>query len=228
MDERGRHQDRYAETRRRMVDRQLAGRGIHDPATLAAMGLVPRERFVPAELQPRAYEDGALSIGRGQTISQPYIVARMTEALDLASMGWPWTGEAPTVLDVGLGSGYQAAILAQLGARVVAIERDRALAGQAESRLHDLGYRVVVEVGDGSVGDPRQAPYGGIIVAAAAPAVPEPLVEQLADGGRLVIPVGPRDGQMLTVVRRVGETTEQHTLDPCVFVPLVGRHGYPG
>jgi protein-L-isoaspartate(D-aspartate) O-methyltransferase len=209
-----------------MIDTQLARRGIRDPATLAAIGLVPRERFVPASFRDRAYEDGALAIGHGQTISQPYMVARMVEALRLSEQGWPWTEDPPTVLEVGLGSGYQAAVLAQLGARVISIERDPALANEAEARLRDLGYRVLVVVGDGSAGRPEDAPYAGIIVAAAAPAVPEPLVEQLADGARLVIPVGPRDAQVLTVVRRVGSAIERETLDGCVFVPLVGRHGY--
>jgi protein-L-isoaspartate(D-aspartate) O-methyltransferase len=209
-----------------MVDAQLARRGIRDPATLAAMGLVPRERFVPASFRGRAYEDGALAIGRGQTISQPYMVARMIEALHLSDQGWPWMQDPPNVLEVGLGSGYQAAILAQLGARVISIERDPALANEAETRLRQLGYRVRVVIGDGSAGLPDDAPFAGIIVAAAAPAVPEPLIEQLADGARLVIPVGPRDAQVLTVVRRVGTTTERETLDGCVFVPLVGRFGY--
>jgi protein-L-isoaspartate(D-aspartate) O-methyltransferase len=212
-----------------MVDTQLAARGIRDPATLAAMRLVPRERFVPDSLRERAYDDGALSIGHGQTISQPYMVARMVEALELTGQGWPWTfGGSPTVLDVGLGSGYQAAVLAQLGARVIGIERETSLAREAESRLRSLGYEARVLVGDGSVGIPDEAPFAGIVVAAAAPAVPAPLVEQLAEGARLVIPIGPPEGQLLTVVHRAGGTTERQTLDACVFVPLVGRFGYPG
>jgi protein-L-isoaspartate(D-aspartate) O-methyltransferase len=230
MDEQaGGDRDGYASVRRRMVDTQLAARGVRDPATLAAMRLVPRERFVPEPLRDRAYDDGALAIGRGQTISQPYMVARMVEALRLADRGWPWQeGDAPTVLDVGLGSGYQAAVLAQLGARVTGVERERSLAREAEDRLRSLGYRVRVLVGDGSAGLPSEAPFAGIVVAAAAPSVPQPLVEQLADGARLVIPIGPPDGQLLTVIHRTGETTERETLDACVFVPLVGRYGYPG
>jgi protein-L-isoaspartate(D-aspartate) O-methyltransferase len=224
----GGDRDGTTTARRRMVETQLAARGIRDPATLAAMGLVPREAFVPAPLRGRAYEDGALSIGHGQTISQPYMVARMVEALRLADRGWPWTDERPTVLDVGLGSGYQAAVLAQLGARVVAIEREATLAGDAEARLRVLGYDVRVVVGDGSAGFPEGGPYDGIVVGAAAPSVPAPLVAQLADGARLVIPVGPPEAQMLTVVHRTGETMERHTLDACVFVPLIGQYGYRG
>jgi len=211
-----------------MVETQLASRGIRDPATLAAMRLVPREAFVPPALVRKAYDDGALAIGRGQTISQPYMVARMVEALHLTEQGWPWRDDPPTVLDVGLGSGYQAAVLAQLGARVIAIERDASLADEAHERLRVLGYVVRAVVGDGSAGFPDGAPYGGIVVGAAAPSVPEPLVEQLADGARLVVPIGPQESQVLTVIQRIGDTTERETLDACVFVPLIGRFGYPG
>jgi protein-L-isoaspartate(D-aspartate) O-methyltransferase len=229
MDERaGGDRDGLAAQRRRMVETQLARRGIRDPATLAAMGLVPREAFVPPGLVGKAYDDGALAIGRGQTISQPYMVARMVEALRLSEQGWPWRDAPPTILDIGLGSGYQAAVLAQLGARVIAIERDASLAEEAEQRLRTLGYAVRVVVGDGSEGLPEEAPFGGIVVGAAAPAAPEPLIAQLADGARLVIPIGPPDSQVLTVIRRVGDMTERETLDACVFVPLVGRYGYPG
>ena len=229
MDEQaGGDRDGSAAARRRMVETQLAGRGIRDPATLAAMGLVPREAFVPPSLKSRAYEDGALSIGHGQTISQPYMVARMVEALGLMERGWPWGDERPTILDVGLGSGYQAAVLAQLGARVIAMEREPTLAADAEARLMVLGYDVHIVVGDGSAGLPEAAPFDGIVVAAAAPTVPAPLVEQLADGARLVIPVGPAESQVLTVLRRTGEETERQTLDACVFVPLVGQYGYKG
>ena len=229
MDERaGGDVDDFAAERRRMVDSQLTARGIRDPATLAAMRLVPREAFVPPAFVRKAYDDGALSIGRGQTISQPYMVARMVEALALTAMGWPWRHDPPTVLDVGLGSGYQAAVLAQLGARVIAIERDAQLAAEAQERLAQLGYDVRVVVADGSAGFADGAPYAGIVVGAAAPSAPAPLVEQLANGGRLVIPIGPQDSQLLTVIRRVGDTIERETLDACVFVPLIGRFGYPG
>ena len=211
-----------------MVREQLTARGIRDPATLATMALVPREAFVTASQRSAAYDDRALGIGRGQTISQPYMVARMTEALGFADLGWPWLGERPRFLDVGTGSGYQAAVLAQTGARVLSIERDADLAKEAGERLHRLGYDVDVRVGDGSVGLAEEAPFAGIIVGAGAPTVPKPLVEHLADGARLVVPVGPRASQRLTVVRRRGAGTDSSTLDACVFVPLVGDHGHPG
>ena len=192
------------------------------------MGRVPREQFVPRPLVARAYEDGALGIGGGQTISQPYMVARMTEALDLHRWAQAHPGEgAPRVLDVGTGSGYQAAVLAEMGCRVTSIERDPDLAAEAQDRLRWLGYENVrVVVGDGSEGWEGDAPYAGIVVAAAAPEPPEPLVAQLADGGRLVIPVGTREHQELRVVRRVGDRVEEQSLEPCVFVPLIGRYGF--
>jgi len=211
-----------------MVPDQLQARGVHDPATLAAMSLVPREAFVGPSQRPRAYRDSALSIGHGQTISQPYMVARMTESLGFADMGWPWVGDRPTVLDIGTGSGYQAAVLAQAGARVVSIERDPELAAEAQARLAELGYELMVHIGDGSVGFEAGAPYAGIVVGAGAPSIPPLLVEQLADGARLVIPVGPRISQTLTVVQKVGTRTVTRSSDACVFVPLVGRHGHPG
>jgi protein-L-isoaspartate(D-aspartate) O-methyltransferase len=210
-----------------MVRDQLAARGVTDRAVLAAMALVPREEFVPLDQRDRAYDDGALSIGRGQTISQPYMVARMTESLGLTG-DWPWSGSRPRVLDVGTGSGYQAAVLAQMGAEVVSIERDAWLADAARQRLASLGYAVQVLVGDGSLGHSPGAPYAGIVVAAAAPAVPEALVEQLAEGACLVVPVGSRTSQRLTIVRRAGEGTQQSVGEACVFVPLVGSQGHPG
>jgi protein-L-isoaspartate(D-aspartate) O-methyltransferase len=217
----------FATARNSMVRSQLQRRGIHDTATLAAMGLVPREAFLPREHQAQAYADGAVAIGGGQTISQPYIVALMTQALGVAELGWPWMGDRPTFLDVGTGSGYQAAVLAQLGARVVSIERDPDLAEEARRRLTGLGYEVEIVVGDGSLGVPEHAPYAGIVVAAAAPAVPRPLVEQLADGARLVVPVGSRGLQRITIVQRRGADVETRTSDACTFVPLVGQHGHP-
>jgi protein-L-isoaspartate(D-aspartate) O-methyltransferase len=156
------------------------------------------------------------------------MVARMTEALDLG--GWPQRHAGdfrrPRVLDVGTGSGYQAAVLAELAADVVGVERDRDLATEARERLREAGYAVRVEVGDGSEGFPGLAPYAGIVVAAAAPSVPAPLVDQLDVGGRVVIPVGTRERQVLTVVERGGEEDRRWELDPCVFVPLVGRYGF--
>lgn len=211
-----------------MVRDQIEARGIHDRPTLAAMSLVPREAFVRDGRTANAYADGPLSIGHGQTISQPYMVARMTAALDLAKLGWPWEHAAPSVLDVGTGSGYQAAVLAQCGARVTSVERDPDLAAWARDNLHRQGYDVEVLVGDGSVGYPANAPYAAIVVGAGAPRVPSPLRQQLAEGGRLAIPVGDHHRQRLIIIERHGQTFEERTADPCVFVPLVGRHGHPG
>jgi protein-L-isoaspartate(D-aspartate) O-methyltransferase len=211
-----------------MVRDQIEARGIHDRPTLAAMSLVPREAFVLESRTVDAYADGPLSIGHGQTISQPYMVARMTAALDLVSLGWPWEGAPPSVLDVGTGSGYQAAVLAQCGARVTSIERDRDLAAWARDNLRRQGYEVEVLVGDGSAGFPAHAPYSAIVVGAGAPEVPRPLKEQLADGGRLAIPVGDRRRQRLTIVQRRGHAFDERVADPCVFVPLVGLHGHSG
>jgi protein-L-isoaspartate(D-aspartate) O-methyltransferase len=218
--------DPFARERARMVAQQLAARGVRDPATLAAMGRVPREAFVPENLRHRAYEDGALSIGLGQTISQPFIVARMTEALDLSGWRARHPGEAPKVLDVGTGSGYQAAVLAEMGAQVTSIEWNAELSQAAGERLAALGYRVETIVGDGGLGYPPNAPYAGIVLAAAAPSVLPPLTEQLAEDGSLVAPIGRREHQQLTVVRRRGDRFEQIELEPCVFVPLLGRYGY--
>jgi len=211
-----------------MVRDQIESRGIHDRAALAAMSAVPREEFVRDGRERDAYTDGPLSIGHGQTISQPYMVARMTAALELASLGWPWSGARPSLLDVGTGSGYQAAVLAQCGARVTSIERDAELADWARGNLRRLGYEVEVVVGDGSAGFLPNAPYAGIVVGAGAPRVPQPLQEQLSDGGRLVVPVGQQRSQRLTIVQRNGHSFGERTADPCVFVPLVGRHGHPG
>jgi protein-L-isoaspartate(D-aspartate) O-methyltransferase len=199
-----------------MVNAQLRGRDIHDEQVLAAMGRVPREAFVPEFEQDGAYGDHPLPIGAGQTISQPYIVARMTELLRV--------GPGDRVLDVGTGSGYQAAILAELGCRVVSIERDGGLATSARERLTDLGYddRIEVRQGDGSVGAPDGAPWDGILVAAAAPRVPDQLREQLAEGRRLVIPVGARREQTLLVVERHRDEWLERSDGMCVFVPLIG------
>ncbi len=192
------------------------------------MRAVPRERFVPVDLGPRAYDDGALPIGHGQTISQPYIVARMTESLALPAWRAAHGGQTPTVLDVGTGSGYQAAVLAQMGAEVVSIEREPELAERARRLLAELGHGVSVLVGDGSLGAPERAPYAGIVVAAAAPQVPVPLVEQLLPDGRLVIPLGSRTEQVITLVQRTEDGFERQPLEPAVFVPLLGEHGFEG
>jgi len=205
-----------------MVEQQLRARGIHDPRVLAAMGRVPRELFVPEDVRVRAYDDAALPIGEGQTISQPYMVARICEELALEG------GER--VLDVGTGSGYQAAVLAELAAEVHSIERIPALAERARAALADAGYgeRVHVHVGDGTRGLPGHAPFGAIAVAAAAPGVPEALYEQLEEGGRLVVPVGGRWEQLLETVVRSPQGPRIVRTVPCRFVPLVGEEGFDG
>lgn len=213
--------DDQSAVRAAMVDTQLAARGIRDPRVLDAMRKVPRERFVPAALQERAYEDRALPIGAGQTISQPYIVALMTEALAIRAQD--------RVLEVGTGSGYQAAILGELAAEVITIERHANLAEEARARLSALGYRnVTVVVGDGSLGYSERSPYDAMLVAAAAPRVPDALLAQMIDGGRLVVPVGPLGHQMLTLVRRTGAEFKESARDGCVFVPLIGAGGFDG
>lgn len=205
---------------------QLARRGVSDPEVLRAMRAVPREAFVPLEIRHLAYEDGALPIGRGQTISQPYIVARMTEMLALTAWREAHGGEQPKILDVGTGSGYQAAILAEMGTRVVSIELEAELAERARRTLAELGYDVDVRVGDGSAGALDEAPFAGIVVAAAAPQIPVPLVDQLLPDGRLVIPTGTRFEQVITLVRRTEDGFTQEPGEPAVFVPLLGEHGF--
>jgi protein-L-isoaspartate(D-aspartate) O-methyltransferase len=205
-----------------MVAQQLERRGIRDRRVLAAMATVPREAFLPGEPGPgaSAYDDRALPIDEGQTISQPFIVARMTELLDVEA--------GDRVLEIGTGSGYQAAVLAALGARVVSIERHESLGRAARETLERLGIAgIEVRVGDGSRGDPGGAPWAGIIVTAAAPDVPPELRQQLAIGGRLVIPVGARWEQELLVVERRSEAHWRDKSDgPVVFVPLVGEGGW--
>ena len=204
-----------------MVALQLRGRDIVDEAVLQAMELVPRERFVPEAERPRAYEDAALPIGHGQTISQPYMVARIAEALGVRP------GER--ILDVGTGSGYQAAVLAELGAEVNTIERIPELAEQARANLSAVGYeRVEVLVGDGTIGLPDRAPFDAIAVAAAAPEFPQTLYEQLRPRGRLVVPVGDWRGQRLEVIVRSPEGPAVVHSVPCRFVPLVGEEGFAG
>jgi protein-L-isoaspartate(D-aspartate) O-methyltransferase len=203
----------------RMVDEQLRGRDIADERVLAAMKRVPRELFVPPELRDRAYADVALPIGFGQTISQPYMVARIVEELGL-------DGDEK-VLDVGTGSGYQAAVLAQLGEQVHSIERIPELAEQARRNFEAAGVdNVAVHVGDGSRGLPQEAPFDAIAVAAAAPEFPQALYEQLKTGGRLVVPVGRRQGQRLEVIVRSPEGPAVLRSVPCRFVPLVGEEGF--
>jgi protein-L-isoaspartate(D-aspartate) O-methyltransferase len=211
---------RASDARARMVADQIVGRGIRDPRVLAAMTAVPRDAFVAERDRGQAYEDHPLPIGSGQTISQPYIVARMTELLAVSP--------GDRVLDVGTGSGYQAAVLAELGCRLTSIEREPRLAASARDRLARLGYgdRVSVETGDGTLGLPDGAPWDGIVVGAAAPGIPTPLREQLGDGRRLVIPVGTRREQQLVIVERHGSEWTERSDGACVFVPLVGAEGW--
>jgi protein-L-isoaspartate(D-aspartate) O-methyltransferase len=202
-----------------MVERQLRRRGIADERVLAAMRRVPRELFVPEDLRDLAYEDGALPIGYGQTISQPYIVGVICSLLELAG------GER--VLDVGTGSGYQAAVLAELALEVVTIERVPELVERARAALVEAGYTDVdVRLGDGSLGVPDKAPYEAIAVAAAAPSIPEALYEQLVSNGRLVLPQGSRWGQDLVQVVKTEDGPVERMSVPCRFVPLVGVGGF--
>ncbi|MHB8891917.1 MAG: protein-L-isoaspartate(D-aspartate) O-methyltransferase [Candidatus Limnocylindrales bacterium] len=209
-----------SEARARMVADQLLGRDIRDERVLKAMDTVPREAFVAEQDRDLAYLDGPLVIGAGQTISQPYMVARMAELLHV--------GRGDRVLEVGTGSGYAAAVLAELGCRVTTIEREPGLAAEARARLAALGYadRVDVRAGDGSLGLPDEGLWDGIAVAAAAPAIPGALREQLADGRRLVIPVGSRRAQQLLVVERHGSEWQETSDGACVFVPLIGGGGW--
>jgi protein-L-isoaspartate(D-aspartate) O-methyltransferase len=206
--------------RRQMVETQLRRRGIHDERVLNAMLNVPRHEFVPREFMEQAYQDRALPIGARETISQPYMVAAMTAACD------PEPGDK--VLEIGTGSGYQAAILAYLGARVYSIEKNATLADKARATLARLGYsEVEVICGDGTEGYSAAAPYRAILVTAGSPQIPSALIDQLAEGGRLVIPVGSRDMQHLELVQKTAEGTSTQLLDPCRFVPLTGKYGWP-
>jgi protein-L-isoaspartate(D-aspartate) O-methyltransferase len=210
---------RFTAERLRMVDEQLYKRDIRDPRVLEAMRSVPRHLFVPAEYRHLAYSDGPLPIGGGQTISQPYIVALMTQLLEL-------TG-SEAVLEIGTGSGYQAAVLSCVAREVYSIEREPRLAEQASQVLKALGMgNVHVQVGDGSLGLPENAPYQAILVTAAAPDVPPTLLEQLAERGCLVIPVGGRLGQYLEKWQRQGAKYDRDILVPVAFVPLRGAHGW--
>jgi len=210
---------RYARERERMVDEQLARRGITDARLLAAMRKVPRHLFVEEALRDRAYGDHPLPIGEGQTISQPFMVATMTQLLALK-------GEEK-VLEIGTGSGYQTAILAELARRVCSIERVAGLAARARQTLEALGYtNALVRTGDGTYGWPDEAPFDRILVTAGSPAVPPPLFQQLAEGGRLVIPIGDSHSQLLSVVEKVEGRMRTSTDCGCVFVKLIGKYGW--
>jgi len=202
-----------------MVAEQLVRRGIQDAKVLEAMRSVPRDRFVPEDRQAQAYEDRPLSIGSGQTISQPYIVALMSERLAVRP--------GAKVLEVGTGSGYQTAVLAALGARVYSIERIEALAQDARERLEALGIRgVTIRPGDGTLGWAQEAPFDRIVVTAASPNVPEPLTQQMAEGGRMILPVGDPLAQTLQLVERHEGKMKVSDLCGCLFVPLVGKAGW--
>ena len=218
----------FADQRTQMVERQLRRRGIRDQRVLEAMATVPRELFVPDRYRRRAYADSALPIGHDQTISQPWIVAAICEALALKG--------SERVLEVGTGSGYSAAVLAMLADRVITVERVEQLATRARQLLAELGIsNVEVVVGDGSAGLPDHAPYEAIAVHATAPSPPSTLIEQLAPGGRLVIPIATDGADLLTVLRRLegqvdpktGVGLERTVIGPCRFVPLIGSEGYP-
>ena len=209
----------FRELRDLMVKTQLVPRGIKDERMLAAMKKVPRHLFVDEAMQHRAYDDSALPIGEGQTISQPYMVAVMTEFLELKG--------TEKVLEIGTGSGYQAAVLAELVKEVYTVERITVLAKRAEGRYRELGYdNIHVKVADGTLGWPDAAPFDRIIITAGTPKVPEPLLQQLADQGMLIAPVGDRFSQQIIKVRKIGEKVVEEYHTPCVFVPLIGEYGW--
>ncbi|MGO9020065.1 MAG: protein-L-isoaspartate(D-aspartate) O-methyltransferase [Syntrophobacteraceae bacterium] len=209
----------FKKARERMVETQIAARGVHDERVLEAMRKVPRHLFLDEALRDQAYSDHPLPIAENQTISQPYIVGLMTESLELNG--------SEKVLEIGTGSGYQSAILAELADRVFSIERYPELAYRANSILQKLGYKnIIVRVGDGSLGWPDDAPFDGIIVTAGTPKIPQPLVDQLKMDGRLVAPVGDRFGQDLMLVKRVAEGIKKTNLGGVRFVNLVGKWGW--
>jgi protein-L-isoaspartate(D-aspartate) O-methyltransferase len=211
--------DLYFDLRRRMVESQLRDRGIRNQRVLDAMLRIPRHEFVSEEYKSQAYEDHPIPIGKGQTISQPFIVAASLQALSLQG--------TESVLEIGTGSGYQTALLASLAKMVYSIERHDVLAASSEAVLKKLGINnVKIVVGDGSFGLPEFSPYEGILVSAAAPEIPHTLFEQLAEGGRMVIPVGPQQSQELQLVRRQAGKPVVEVIEGCRFVPLIGASGY--
>lgn len=209
----------FEKERNLMVEEQLIPRGIRDPRVLEAMRKVPRHEFMPEVLRLQAYGDHAMPIGEGQTISQPYMVALMTELLGL-------TG-SERILEIGTGSGYQAAVLAELCQKVYTVERIKALADKARMNLDRLGYKTVaLKVFDGTYGWKEMSPFDAIIVTAASPAVPQPLLEQLKEGGVLVVPVGDRYSQELLKIIKTSSGVRTERSVPCMFVPLIGNHGW--
>ena len=210
--------DHFESLRKKMVDSQLRSRGIRDERVLAAMARVPRHLFVSQDQQPEAYEDRPLAIPEGQTVSQPYIVAVTLEALSIQA--------GDRVLEIGTGSGYQTALLAEIAREVYSVERYPLLVDEARARLAEYN-NVTVVVGDGSQGLPNYAPFNVIVVSAAAPKIPESLIHQLGDQGRMVIPVGPSAGQRLELVSKHGGEWTVTTLEGCRFVPMIGKEAYP-
>ncbi len=211
--------DPFGAQRVKMVDSQLRERGINDLRVLEATSKVPRHQFVAEQYRSQAYEDHPIQIGEGQTISQPYIVARMLEVLSLTP--------SEVVLEIGTGSGYQTALLAELSNYVYSIERHAGLAQNAQATLDRLGYKnIKISVGDGSHGLPEKSPFDAIVVSAAAPQVPASLFEQLREGGRMIVPVGPPQYQELQLIRKQNGKQEITRLESCRFVPLIGAHGF--
>jgi protein-L-isoaspartate(D-aspartate) O-methyltransferase len=209
----------YQTARARMLDEQLRRRGIRDELVLAAMGSVPRQEFIEERFRNEAYDDHPVPLANGQTVSQPYMVALMLQALRLK--------KDCTVLEIGTGTGYQAALLGEIASHVISVERIESLAIAARENLHRLGFdNVEVIYGDGSLGYPPGSPYDRIIVAAAAPSIPSALVDQLAEGGVLLVPLGPSDVQVVHRITREGALTRTELLDACRFVPLIGEQGY--
>jgi protein-L-isoaspartate(D-aspartate) O-methyltransferase len=205
--------------RHSMVEQQLRQRGIHDERVLAAMNKVPRHEFVPSQDWPEAYSDHPIAIGEQQTTSQPYMIAAMLQAAELTPLDH--------VLEVGAGSGYQTALLAELASQVFAVERHSTLVEQARAVLERLGYKnIMLVAGDGTLGLPQYAPFNAIVVSAAAPQLPPALVEQIAIGGRLVIPVGDVNSQVLQVVEKHSDGVAVRCLEGCRFVPLIGQQGF--
>ncbi len=220
MVESGKSNRKFTYRRNKLVDK-LRAKGIKDESLLAAINNVPRHMFIDTALENRAYEDSALPIGKGQTISQPYTVAAQTELLNIKP------GEK--VLEIGTGSGYQAAILSEMGADVYTVERHEELYLKAREILNSLGYRVRIKLGDGSMGWSAYAPYDGIVVTAGAPVVPKELIQQLSIGGRLVVPVGDHEKQLMTRITRISEDAyEEERFNYFKFVPLIGKKGWKG
>jgi protein-L-isoaspartate(D-aspartate) O-methyltransferase len=209
----------FDKERKRMVDEQIVGRGVQDERVLAVMRKIQRHEFLPEAIRGMAYTDNALPLGESQTMSQPYMVALMTELLGLKG--------TERVLEIGTGSGYQAAVLAELCEKVYTVERIKSLADKARATLDRLGYKsVAIKVYDGTYGWKEMAPFDAIVVTAGSPDIPAPLVEQLKEGGRMVIPVGERYGQELILVLKTTEGVVTSRSIPCVFVPLIGNHGW--